>query len=108
MPNAVWTARALTERAFTYLALGATRRAAADLAHADQLFRASGQELESVDATVHQGILALRAGDVPGALKRFDEAADRFQALDTVEPDLSLHRCSALLTAGLPNEALAE
>jgi tetratricopeptide (TPR) repeat protein len=104
----IWQARALTYRAFSHLALGSVRRAAADLEVAGELFSEAGQELESVDAIAHRGVLAIRLGDLPAALEYFDEAALRFDALGTTDPGLSLNRCEALLAAGLPRDALRE
>jgi len=104
----IWEARALTERAVSYLALGAVRRAAADLRRAEELFTATGQELESADAVVHSGVLALRIGDLPAALTCFDAAAERYDRLGTTDTDLSIDRCAALLAAGLPRDALTE
>jgi tetratricopeptide (TPR) repeat protein len=104
----VWEARALTARAFTHLATGSVRRAEVDLRRAGQLFTANGQELESADAVVHGGVLALRNGDLPKALASFDEAERRFDEIGTSDPSLSIEKCAALLAAGLPNDALAE
>ncbi|MFI6388564.1 CHAT domain-containing protein [Nonomuraea sp. NPDC050547] len=104
----LWEARARTERAFCHLALGAPARAAADLGRAGELFAQTGQELESADATANHGVLALRVGDLPAALGHFDAAARHYDRLGTADATLSLHRCAALLTAGLPEEALAE
>ena len=103
----VWEARALTARAFTHLASGSVWRAEVDLQRAEQLFTANGQELES-DAVVHRGVLALRNGDLPRALASFDEAELRFDQIGTIDPALSIERCTALLAAGLPGDALAE
>jgi len=104
----IWEARALTERALSNLSLGSMRRAVADLQRAEGLFAANGQELELADATVHWGVLALRAGDLPEALTCFDQAAERFRRLGTVEPSLSIYRCNALAAAGLAVDALRE
>ncbi|MGE5287426.1 MAG: CHAT domain-containing protein [Micromonosporaceae bacterium] len=104
----IWEARALTERAVSYLSLGSVRRAVADLRRAEGLFTANGQELESVDATVHRGLLAQRIGDLPEALTCFDEAEERFQRLGTSDPNLSIHRCAALMAAGLATDAMQE
>ena len=106
--DSLWEARGLDYRGFSHLALGAVHRAKADLQRAEELFTAAGQDLESTDATVSRGILALRIGDLPAALTCFDEAADRFAELGEVGADLSIHRCAALLAAGLPKEALTE
>src|SRR5689334_19455052 len=100
----VWEARALTARAFTHLAFGSLRRAEVDLKRAEQLFTANGQELESADAVVHRGVLALRNGDLPRALASFDEAELRFSQIGTSDPTLSIERCAALLAAGLPGD----
>jgi tetratricopeptide (TPR) repeat protein len=104
----LWLARALTERAFTRLAVGSTARARDDLARAEELFTACGQQLESADAVVHRGVLALRTGDLPAALTAFDAAAVRFDALGITDTDLAVNRCAALLAAGLPADALRE
>jgi len=104
----IWEARALQERAVSYLASGSARRAVADLRRAEDLFAANGQELESVDACVNRGVVALRLGDLPEALTCFDEAAERFQRLGTPDPDLSIHRCAALTAAGLATDAMQE
>lgn len=104
----MWEARALTERAFCHLASGSVRRAAADLRRAEAMFSETGQELESVDATVHRGVLALRIGDLPAALTCFDLAAERFDKLGIPDSNLSIDRCAALLAAGLPQDALRE
>jgi tetratricopeptide (TPR) repeat protein len=104
----IWEARALQERAVSYLSSGSARRAVADLRRAEDLFAANGQELESAETTVNRGLVALRLGDLPEALNCFDEAAERFQRLGAVEPDLSIHRCAALIAAGLATDALQE
>jgi len=104
----IWEARALQLRAVSHLESGAARRAVADLRRAEDLFAANGQELESAEATVNRGLVALRLGDLPEALTCFDEAAERFQRLGASEPDLSIHRCAALTAAGLASDALQE
>jgi tetratricopeptide (TPR) repeat protein len=104
----IWEARALQERAVSYVSSGSPRRAVADLRRAEDLFAANGQELESAEATVNRGLVALRLGDLPEALNCFDEAAERFQRLGASEPDLSIHRCAALIAAGLATDAMQE
>jgi tetratricopeptide (TPR) repeat protein len=104
----LWEARALQERAVSYLSSGSARRAIADLRRAEELFTKNGQELESVEVTVNRGLVALRLGDLPDALSCFDEAAERLQRLGTSEPDLSIHRCAALTAAGLATDAMQE
>jgi tetratricopeptide (TPR) repeat protein len=104
----IWEARALQERAVSYLSSGQARRAVNDLRRAEDLFTANGQELESAETAVNRGLVALRLGDLPEALTCFDEVAERYQRLGTPEPDLSLHRCAALTAAGLARDALEE
>jgi tetratricopeptide (TPR) repeat protein len=104
----IWEARALQARAVSYLSSGSARRAVTDLRRAEDLFAANGQELESAETTVNRGLVALRLGDLPEALNCFDEAAERFQRLGAVEPDLSIHRCAALIAAGLATDAMQE
>ena len=104
----VWEARALTARAFVHLGRGAVRRAVVDLERAERLFLEGGQELEYADAVLHRGVLHLRNGDLPAALTCLDEAETRYERLGTVEPALSIERCTVLLAAGLPFDAAAE
>src|SRR5215813_4070662 len=54
----LWEARALQERAVSYLSSGSARRAVADLRRAGDLFTANGQELESAETTVNRGLVA--------------------------------------------------
>ena len=104
----VWEARSLMFRAHVFFAFGLPRRAAADIAQAEQLFAATGQEREYAVARHDRGLVALDRGDLPEALTYFDEAANRYEALGVTNPDLSLDRCSALLAAGLAGEAAQE
>jgi tetratricopeptide (TPR) repeat protein len=106
--DSVWLARALTERAFARIATGSAASPGTDLALAEKLFRDHQQDLESADAVVHRGVLALRIGDLPVALAAFDEAEGRFAELGLSDASLSDHRCAAMLAAGLPAEALGE
>jgi tetratricopeptide (TPR) repeat protein len=103
-----WEARALQERAVCYLLSGSARRGVADLRRAEDLFDASGQELEAGEVRMNLGLVALRLGDLPEALSCFDDAAERFQRLGAIEPDLSMHRCAALNAAGLFRDAIQE
>ena len=87
---------------------GLPRRAAADFARAEQLFAATGQELEYAMARHNRGLVALIRGDLPEALAYLDEAGSRYDALGVTNPDLAIDRCSALLAAGLAAEAAQE
>ena len=103
-----WEARALQERAVSFLLSGSARRSVADLRRAEDLFEATGQELEAGEVRMNLGLVALRLGDLPEALSCFDNAAERFQRLGQIEPDLSIHRCAALTAAGLFRDAMHE
>ena len=104
----VWEARLLMFRAHVFFAFGLPRRAAADIAQAEQLFAVTGQEREYAIARHDRGLVALDRGDLPEALTYFDEAANRYDALGVTLPELVIDRCSALLAAGLAGEAARE
>ncbi|MGO9082466.1 MAG: CHAT domain-containing protein [Streptosporangiaceae bacterium] len=106
--DAVWEARALTGRALAHLAVGSAGRAQADLARAETLLAASGQDLELAYARHNRGLVAFRAGDLPGALRYLDEASAQYRALEAPTPDLAIDRCAVLLAAGLAADALNE
>ncbi|RSM42780.1 CHAT domain-containing protein [Actinoplanes sp. ATCC 53533] len=104
----VWEARARTARFLVYGIIGQAARADRDLAVAERLFAAAGQELESAMVVQNRADVAVQAGDLPGALACLDEAAKRYDRLGLHLPDLVFDRCKALLAAGLTDEALAE
>ena len=106
--DTVWEARSLTWRALFFLGLGLPGRAAADFARAEALFASTGQELEYAYARHNRGLVALARGDLPEALTYLDEAGNRYEALGETIPDLAIDRCSALLAAGLAEEAARE
>ncbi len=103
--DTVWEARSLTHRALVFLGLGLPRRAGADFARAEELYATSGQELEYAKARHNRGCPSLSRGDLPEALTYFDEAGNRYDALGETIPELAIDRCSALLAAGLAEEA---
>jgi tetratricopeptide (TPR) repeat protein len=103
--DTVWEARSLMLRAHVFLAFGLPRRAGADFARTEELFAASGQELEYAKARHDRALVALVRGDLPQALTYLDEAGNRYDALGETNPDLAIDRCSALLAAGLAGEA---
>ena len=106
--DTVWEARSLTHRAEVFLGLGLPGRAAADYAHAEEMFATSGQDFEYAKARHNRGWVALCRGDLPEALTYFDEAGNRYDALGENMPDLAIDRCTALLAAGLAAEASQE
>jgi tetratricopeptide (TPR) repeat protein len=101
-----WEARTRMLRADVFVGLGLPARAANDWAVAEELFAASGQDLEYAMARHNRGLAALVRGDIPEALAYLDEAGQRYDELGHVNPDLDLDRCRALLAAGLAAEAM--
>ncbi|MFB9677574.1 CHAT domain-containing protein [Streptosporangium vulgare] len=106
--DTIWTARALTLRATVHLAMGSVERAEADFVAAEQLWETTDQEHDKADAVESRGLAAFRSGDLPAALRLFDEAASRYEALGTPMFVLHIRRCGVLLAAGLAREALEE
>ena len=106
--DTVWEARSLTHRAAIFLELGLPGRAAADYARAEEMFASSGQEFEYAKARHNIGCVALIRGDLPEALTCLDDARNRYDALGETNLDLVVDRCSALLAAGLAEEAAQE
>jgi CHAT domain-containing protein len=106
--DTVWEVRSLSCRAYVFLGLGLPRRAAVDLARAEELSAANGQDLEYAYARHNLGLAALTRGDLPEALSYLDEAARRYQTLGEEVPELAVDRCLILLAAGLTGEAAEE
>ncbi|TLS47073.1 CHAT domain-containing protein [Streptomyces montanus] len=106
--DVIWTARALTLRATVHLALGAVERADADFAAAERLWDTTGQEHDKADVVESRALAAFRSGDIPAALRLFDEAAERYAKLGTPIFVFYIRRCEVLMAAGLAPEALAE
>ncbi|MGY1496027.1 CHAT domain-containing protein [Streptomyces sp. QTS52] len=106
--DTIWTARALTLRATVHLALGRPERADADFTAAEQLWDTTGQEHDKADVVESRALAAYRAGDIPAALRLFDEAAERYARLGTPIFMFYIRRCEVLMAAGLAPEAVAE
>ena len=104
----LWTARALNNRAVTYLGLGLTSRADADFVSAARLFSEVGQELEALLAESNRAQVAFASGDLPAALAFLDAATPGFRRLKVPTTTLHIDRCAVLLAAGLAEDALAE
>ncbi len=86
--------------------LGAVGRARQDLTRAAAMATEHGLLDRAADANHSLGILDLRVGDVPSALRRYEnsERSYRDQNLD-VPVLLGMHRAQALMAAGLADEA---
>ncbi len=104
----LWTARAVSHRGIIHHAMGLPFRADADFAVAERLFAETSQELESAYVRHNRGLVAYSLNDLPTALSYLAEAAERYQALEVMVPDLAIDRCVVWLAAGLPRDARAE
>ena len=102
----IWEARALTWLGLTNITLGHTERADANFRAAERIWVETNQDLELAYATQNRGLVAFGSGDLPLALTYFDRAADRYDSLGTLVPELSIDRCVVLLAAGLAHDAL--
>ncbi len=102
-----WRARAFNNRGIDRAFLGDLQGARSDLERAAGLFDELGLALSTADTLHNLGWVAGRAGDVPGALRLLDRAAEAFRAGDVPRADLESDRCEILLGAGLLDEARA-
>src|SRR6202453_1873434 len=104
----LWTARALNNRAVTYLGLGLRSRADGDFVSAAHLFSEVGQELEAIYPESNRASVAFASGDLPAALAFLDTAISSFRRLKVSTTELHIDRCAVLLAAGLAEDALTE
>jgi tetratricopeptide (TPR) repeat protein len=99
-----WLANALNGRGVVRMHLRRFAAADRDLAAAAQLYTTLGERERAATCVHNRGCVALQAGDVPGALRFFDEAVT--VGLQTsARPEALIDRAHALLTAGLALEA---
>jgi tetratricopeptide (TPR) repeat protein len=98
-------ARLLNNRGLLYAYRGSLRAAERDLAHAEELHAAVGQELAAAEARHNLGFVAARAGDVPKALHLFDVADEYFRAHGVPRGIYLLDRAEVLLSVHLVDEA---
>lgn len=106
--DGVWEARTLVAMSLLHLEVGDLAPADRALDAARVIFEAEGQEFEAVQARYDQGGLAYFRGDLPGALRLYEEAGAGFARLGEVPAELGRDRCQALLAAGLADEACSE
>lgn len=99
-----WSANALLGRGLANLYTNRLTEAEQDLAAAERIFAADGRGLRAAACTHNRGCVAFRAGDLPLALRLFEEAADA--GLDgTANPEALVDRGEALAAAGLTRQA---
>jgi CHAT domain-containing protein/tetratricopeptide (TPR) repeat protein len=101
--DAVWEARALSQRGLVLVERGDLGRAERDLARAEELFGGAGPD--AAGARHNRGWVAACAGDVPRALAHYDAAEAMFAAVDVPVSELPLDRARLLLSVGLADEA---
>jgi tetratricopeptide (TPR) repeat protein len=115
-PDPLGLAQALINRGLTHIGAGHPSPAERDLRGcidiaAEGRYRANvagGDHLPVVAAKAHHnlGALALRVGDVPRALRYYEEASSSFRELSpSFLPKLRMDQAEALLAAGLAEEA---
>ena len=102
----VWEARTLNLMGLSHMALGQADRAAAAVEEAERIYGEEGQLVESVVTLHNRGGIAFCQGNLPLALRLYDDAAERYAAVDEVPRSLVSDRCEAMLTAGLAHEAV--
>ncbi|MEV4314070.1 CHAT domain-containing tetratricopeptide repeat protein [Actinocrispum sp. NPDC049592] len=102
-------ASALLNRAMLHSLAGRVRLARADLIQCQQVARDADLPLLVAKSQLNLGYCETLAGDIPAALRAFDQARPRF-ATDAqgLLPVLAVDRARALLQAGLADEAASE
>ncbi len=99
-------ARTLLNRAFIHQIAGPVRPALADLARSEEISRELGMTVQVAKAFHGRGSCLLLAGDIPGALRAFDEAEQGYAAdADGMLVVLAVEKARALLAAGLAVDA---
>ena len=102
----VWEARTLNLMGLSHMALGQADRAADAVEEAERIYGEEGQLVESVVTLQNRGGIAFCQGNLPLALRLYDDAAERYASVDEVPRSLVSDRCEAMLTAGLAHEAV--
>jgi len=94
-------ARTLLNRAFIHQIAGQVRPALADLARSEEISRELGMSVQVAKSFHGRGSCLLLAGDIPGALRAFDEAEQGYAAdADGMLVVLAVERARAMLAAG--------
>jgi tetratricopeptide (TPR) repeat protein len=100
-----WQARLLNNRALLHAYRGSLAAADDDLAAAERLHLALGQEHGLAEVRHNRGFVAARRGDVPGALSLYDRAIEHFRANGVPHAISLADRCQLLLSVHLVDEA---
>lgn len=99
-------ARTLLNRAFIHQIAGQVRPALADLARSEEISRELGMSVQLAKSFHGRGSCLLLAGDIPGALRAFDQAEQGYAAdADGMLVVLAVEKARAMLAAGLGADA---
>ena len=101
----IWEARTLNNLAWLHLMVGHPESAESAAVEAERILTEEGLESEAAQARHNRGDVAFIRGDLPTALRFYDEAAARFAAARSRWGELAIDRSKALLAAGLAAEA---
>lgn len=105
-PRMVGFVQTLAGRGWAHTKLGNVVQARDDLNQAIELAEKFELRADAADGRRFLGTLALRTGDVPEALRLYEESEQTYRALDLDVPVvLRLEQAEALLAAGLAGEA---
>ncbi|MFD5829948.1 CHAT domain-containing protein [Lentzea sp. NPDC060358] len=99
-----WLANALVGRGIARCGAAQLSRAEADFRAAQTVLAALGEPVRAAMCLHNRGFVAMLAGDLPLALRRYEEAA-RAGLDSTSKPEALVDRAEALLAAGLTAEA---
>ena len=102
--DTLWEARLRNNRAPLLATLGRTAAAMDDLRRARECYLELGQTTVATDVLWNMGYILGMGGDVPAALRIFDEADSEWGDLD--RPERWAGRADLLLRAGLVSEAI--
>ncbi len=99
-----WLANARVGRGTANAYLHRVREADADFAAAARHYATAGERVRAAACVHNQGFVALQAGDLPLALRRFGEA-EAAGLLASRHPEILVDRAQALVAAGLAGDA---
>lgn len=98
-------ARLLNNRGLLHQHRGALALASADMRRADELYQSQGQQRLSAQVRQNLGVVEALRGDIPSALRWFDDAQALVPAGTPLDVMGLSDRCQALLSARLLDEA---
>jgi CHAT domain-containing protein len=105
--DAEWAARGLSNRSLIHATRRALAAAEADLLDARRLCDDHGLELPAAYAEQNLGCVKALRGEVPQALRHFDQSEERYRRFGLLEPSILLDRAEVLLSVRLLDEARA-